>query len=61
LVIGYLGDETYTIEIRAPLKDREGNQYSLVAILEFNVENGIASLSWINENPILKIVTQREK
>ena len=54
--------ETCMIEIRAPPKTRDGEQLSFVPILRFNIENKVASLSWINyDDPNLKIVLNREK
>lgn len=54
--------ENFTVEIKAPLRDRQG-AYSLVycPILKFNIENGVQTSYWINESSNLKIFTEREK
>lgn len=51
--------ETFTIDIRAPPRDRDGKQYGVVKILGFDVKNKIPSLIWINEDPNLNFIKQR--
>ncbi len=52
--------ETCYIEIRAPPRDREGNQMGIVPIASFNVVNKIATFKQPFTDPNLKIVKNRE-
>jgi len=52
--------ENCTVEIRVPIKNRQGEYYSLShPILRFNIENGIQTSYWINDDPNLKIIKNR--
>lgn len=53
--------ENCTIEISAPLRNREGVYDNLYfPILRFEIENGIQTSYWINPSTNIKIITQRE-
>ncbi len=51
---------TCWIEIRAPPKDREGNQLSSVTIVQFDVKDGVGNLIWTNKDPNLNIIKNRK-
>ncbi|MBP7509349.1 MAG: hypothetical protein KA807_16165 [Prolixibacteraceae bacterium] len=51
--------ESVVIRVRAIPIDKEGNQNPLVEILDFEIENGVSTLIWVNDDPNLHIVTKR--
>ena len=53
--------ENCTVEIKAPTRYRDEMYNNLYfPILRFEIENGIQTSYWINDDPNLKIITQRE-